>query len=176
MNSFNLDTTGPDFNPNNPVAGPQVGKATVVIPAGTSVARFATFDADYPANTDVDLFVYRLTAYGRPGAGGFERGWHGRGSGHAQQPDSAATYEVYVDLFAVGSGTTMTVHLNHWLLSGSAAGNLTATPASQSVTTGQTANITLNWSGLTAGVRYLGTLTYSDGTSNIGRTVVGVHA
>ena len=174
LNTFNLDTTGPNFNQNAPAAGPQVGLATVVIPASTSVARFATFDADYPANTDVDIFVYRLTGTGRAFVGS-------SAGGSAEEVftinnPAPATYEVYVDLFAIASGTTMTVKVNHWLLPPGAAGNLTATPASQAVTTATAANITLNWSGLTAGVRYLGTLTYSDGTSNIGRTVVGVHA
>jgi subtilisin family serine protease len=176
VNSFNLDTTGPDFTSSNPMEGPQVGKATVVIPAGTTVARFATFDADYPANTDVDIFVYRLTGATPPrvlvasSAGGTAE------EVVTLNNPLAATYEVYVDLFDVDPGTTMTVDLNHWLLSPGAAGNLTATPASQAVTTATAATITLNWTGLTAGVRYLGTLTYSDGSSDIGRTVVGVHA
>ena len=142
------------------------------------MARFATFDADYPANTDVDLFVYRLTPTGGRVPAGSSAGGTAEEVVTLNNP-LAATYEVYADLFAVPNPTadpTETVHLNHWLLTGSAAGNLTATPASQSVTIGQTATITLNWTGLSTGVRYLGTLTYSDGTSNIGRTVVGVHA
>ena len=38
-----------------PTPKPTDTTATVVIPAGTTVARFATYDADYPAGTDVDI-------------------------------------------------------------------------------------------------------------------------
>ena len=123
VDSFNLDTAGPNFNQNAPAAGPQVGLATVVVPAGTSVARFATFDADYPANTDVDLFVYRMTSPTTRVLVASSAGGSAEEVVTLNNP-LAATYEVYVDLFAVGSGTTMTVKLNHWLLSPGSAGNL----------------------------------------------------
>ncbi len=48
VTSFDLDTAGPNFISTAPVAGPQVGLATVTVPAGTPIARFATFDADFP--------------------------------------------------------------------------------------------------------------------------------
>ena len=62
---------------------------------------------------------------------------------------------------------------NVFLVPNSNAGNLTATPASQSVTLGNSANVTLNWSGLASG-RWLGMLNYDDGTNTIGRTLVSV--
>ena len=46
---------------------------------------------------------------------------------------------------------------------GDGRGNLTATPASQPVTTGVPVTVNLTWTGLDAGCRYLGTVTYSDG-------------
>jgi hypothetical protein len=67
------------------------------------------------------------------------------------------------------------VKLHAFVVPGAASGNLTATPASQAVTTGVPATITLNWSGLTAGSRYLGVVTYGDGTSTLGRTIFGVN-
>jgi hypothetical protein len=53
------------------------------------------------------------------------------------------------------------------------SGNLAVTPASQSVTLGNPANVTLNWSGLASG-RWLGILDYNDGTNAIGSTTVSV--
>ena len=86
----------------------------------------------------------------------------------------AGTYEAYVDLFATASGTTADAEPNHWVLGNTAAGNMTASPASRSVRTGTPVTITASWSGLTPGVRHLGALNYSDGTSNIGRTLITV--
>jgi hypothetical protein len=63
---------------------------------------------------------------------------------------------------------------NTYVLGSTPAGNLTAEPASQAVTSGQPATVTANWSGLAAATRYLGALQYSDGTSTIGRTLVSV--
>jgi hypothetical protein len=63
-----------------------------------------------------------------------------------------------------------------FVVGGSAAGNLTATPASQSVSLAGSATVTLNWSGLTAGAHYLGVLVYGDGTSAIGDTLVSINA
>ena len=62
---------------------------------------------------------------------------------------------------------------NVFLVPNSAAGNLSATPTSQPVTLGNPATVTLNWSGLAAG-RWLGVVNYSDGTNNIGLTMVSV--
>ena len=59
----------------------------------------------------------------------------------------AATYEVYVDLFAVGGGTA-TVPLNSWVVPDAAAGNLTVSPASRPVSTGPPRTLALTGSGL----------------------------
>jgi hypothetical protein len=82
------------------------------------------------------------------------------------------SYEMYVDLFAAPTGTTLTVEPNTWVVGSGPAGNLTATPASQSVSTGRAATVTIAWSGLTPAVRYLGQVRYGNGTDDIGRTIV----
>lgn len=87
---------------------------------------------------------------------------------------TAGNYELYANLFAIASDTTLTVMTNYWTVGTVPARNFTATPASQSVSIGSTATVTLNWTGLTAGLRYLGTVVFNDGTSTIGRTVVTV--
>ena len=54
----NLAGTKTDFSTAAPATGPAVAKVTITVPAGSRLARFATYDADYAAGTDVDLFVY----------------------------------------------------------------------------------------------------------------------
>ncbi len=172
VNGLALDPSGPSFNPNLPAATSRTGRIDVVVPAGTTRARFATFASDYPANTDVDIFVYRvsgstLTLVGQSAGGTADE------TITLTNP-TPATYAFFVDLFA-NPGGPLTVNANDWLLNGSAAGNLTATTPSLSVTTGATVNDGLSWTGLSAGQRYLGVVSYSDGTSTIGSTVVNVN-
>jgi hypothetical protein len=159
------------FDPANPKAGPGTGEVDVTVPAGTKLARFSTFASDYPDLTDVDLFVYSKAASGALTLVGQSAG------GTADESvdlTAAGNYAVFVDLFANPAGGTLTVKEHQWLVPASNAGNLTATPASQSVTTGGSASVTVGWSGLTAGTRYLGVREYSDGTSVVGDTALSV--
>jgi hypothetical protein len=48
------------------------------------------------------------------------------------------------------------------------------TPAAQAVTTAAQTTVTANWTGLTAWTRYLGQLSYTDGGSGSGSTVLRV--
>jgi hypothetical protein len=90
---------------------------------------------------------------------------------------AAGSYDVYVDLFALAKGSTQQeVSEFDWQLGSTAAGNLTASPASKVTTVGQEFSQTASWSGLTAGTRYLGTLSYGDGTSTFARTVIRINA
>jgi len=92
-----------------------------------------------------------------------------------RNPVAGRTYAMFVNAFDVpgAPGTTITSMPNVFLVPNSDAGNLTATPTSQSVTLGSPATVTLNWSGLAAG-RYLGRVNYDDGTSTIGSTLVSI--
>jgi hypothetical protein len=58
VSTFDLDKSGPDFIAGNPAASSRTGKITVTVPAG-SVGRFGTYAADYPAGTDIDVYVYQ---------------------------------------------------------------------------------------------------------------------
>jgi subtilisin family serine protease len=170
----NLDTAGPAFNPNVPAASIRTGVVPVTVPAGTSIARFATFDADHPAGTDIDLYVFRVD--------GASRTLVGQSAGGTAEEvvtltaPAAGAYEVYVDLFAIADGTTLTTTEHSWTIGSTSAGNLTATPASQAVTVGAAKTITLAWTGLTPGLRYLGAVTFTDGTTTVARTIVRVDA
>jgi hypothetical protein len=79
--------------------------------------------------------------------------------------------DVYIDLYA--GANEQTVKLNHWELQ-KAAGNLTATPASQTVEVAGQTQVTASWTGLTSGIRYLGQLQFSDGADGSGSTIVRV--
>jgi hypothetical protein len=43
------------------------------------------------------------------------------------------------------------------------------------VTSAAPTTVNLSWNGLTAGTRYLGVLSYSDGSNTIGRTLVALN-
>jgi subtilisin family serine protease len=164
-----LTGTKTNFNPAAPAAGSAVGMATVVVPAGSRIARFATYDADYAAGMDLDVFVYKAgttTEVGRSAGGTAEE---------SVTLTDAGSYDVYVVLFAQPGGATGTVDVKfHSFVVPAAASSLTATPASQSVTISVPATVTVGWSGLTAGTRYLGVVDYGDGSNPIGSTIVGV--
>ena len=162
------------FNQSAPAVSGRTGRVDTVVPAGTKVAQFATFASDYPAGTDVDIYLYRVTTSGLVevalSAGGTAS------ENITLSNPTAGTYALFVDLFATpGGGTqTLTVLPNTWVLAPTNDGNFTATPASQSVVSGGTSTVTLNWTGLTPGGHWLGRVEYGDGTNVIGSTLVSV--
>jgi len=169
VTGFHLVGTNTGFDSANPQTGPAVGRTTVTVPAGTKLARFAMFDGDHPAGTDLDLYVYQAgtaTLVGSSGGGTAEE---------SVTLTAAGTYDVYVVQFALPSGVgELDVRHHHWAVD-DATGNLTVSPASQTVGTGQATSVTASWSGLAAGSRYLGLIEYGDGTSVVSRTVLGVN-
>jgi hypothetical protein len=159
--------TGTAFPTTNPAADDHVAKFTVAVPPGTKHARFSTFGSDYPAGTDLDLFVYKAgtTAVLAASAGGSS-------DEEVNLPAPAGgSYDVYVDLSA-GPGQ-QAVKLNHWEVA-NPAGNLTATPASQAVQAAGQVSVTAAWTGLTANTRYLGRLAFSDGADGSGSTLIRI--
>jgi subtilisin family serine protease len=158
---------GVSFPTTAPKVNDHVAKFTVDVPAGTTHARFSTFDADYPAGTDLDVFVYQA---GTTTLLGSSTGGSAEEEVNLPRP-AGGQVDVYVDLYA--GANEQTVKLNHWELQ-KAVGNLTATPATQPVQVAGAATVTANWSGLTAGTRYLGQLCFSDGADGSGSTIVRV--
>ena len=70
------------------------------MPAGTTLAQFSTFAADFAAGTDVDLFLYQAgttNLVARAPAGRPRR----RSGSPTRRPGS---YDLYVVLFGVGAG------------------------------------------------------------------------
>lgn len=144
------------------------GTTTFTAPAGTMVLRFATYDADYAANTDVDLVVKKgTTEVGSSGGATAEEAVNLSGK------DLGGTYTIEATYFA-GATTSLGIQVNSFAVGTLSAGNLTVTPASQAVTVGRPASATLAWTSLTAATRYLGAVDWSDGTSSVGRTLVAI--
>ena len=165
--------SGAGFPTGSPTASEHTAKYTVTVPAGTTLARFGTFDADVPAGTDLDLFVYSA---GTTSLVGSSTGGTAQEQVDLTDP-AAGSYDVYVDLFALAKGSTQQeISEFDWQLGSTAAGNLTATPASKVTTVGQEFTQTASWSGLTSGTRYLGSLSYGDGTATYARTVIRINA
>ena len=169
-----VTATGPGFDPDNPATSARTAKETFTVPAGSTLAQFSTFAADFAAGTDVDLFLYQAgtTDLVDQSAGGSAE------ETIRLTDDAAGSYDLYVVLFGVGAGqgSTLTVPTFGWALDGTAKGNLTVTPASQPVTAGTAASVTAAWSGLQTGSRYLGRIGYGDGTNAAGGTLVRVDA
>lgn len=166
------DTAG--FSIGAPAAGPGTEEIDFTIPAGTKLARAQTFAGDYPDGTDVDLYVYSKDSGGHLTLAGISA------SGSATEVvdlTAPGDYVAFVDLFANPNGTTSPLDVSGYtfLVPAGNAGNFTATPASQAVSIGGAATVTLGWTGLTSGQHYLGLVEYGDGTNVIGQTTVAVN-
>jgi hypothetical protein len=136
----------------------------VVVPAGTTYARFSLFDANVAPASDLDLRVYRGTTLVGSSGGGTS----------AEEVNllnpTAATYTVYVDGFAMANPSTFT--LFSWVLGTTDAGNMTVS-APASATLGTTGTITPPFSG-TAGTKYLGSVVYGGAAGMPNPTIVRI--
>jgi subtilisin family serine protease len=132
----------------------------VVVPAGTTYARFSLFDDFVDGNDDLDLYVFRnggATFVGQSGGGTSAE------EVNVTNPP-ADTYLVVVHGFAT-DGPDSNYTLFSWALGSTAAGNMTVTaPASATVST--TGVINLTFSGLAPATKYLGSVVYS-GTAGL---------
>jgi hypothetical protein len=124
----------------------------VVIPAGTTYARFELFDADVAPNSDIDMCVFR---------GATQVGTSGSGTSAERinlLNPAADTYTVVVQGWGVPGSSPFKLHT--WVLGSTAAGNMTVT-APSSATIGTIGAINLTFSGLVPGTKYLGSVAYS---------------
>ena len=151
------DDPGDSFAP----GGPGTTSFSVVVPAGTTYARFSLFDDAVDGVTDdLDLYVYRgTTLVGSSGSGTSAE------EVNLLNP-AADTYTVWVHGFAP-DGPDANFTLFSWALGTADAGNMTVT-APATATLGETGTIGLTFTGLTAGTRYLGSVAYGgvDGMPN----------
>jgi hypothetical protein len=139
------------------VATDGVAEFDVVVPAGTTYARFSLFDNEVNQAADLDLEVYRdgtlVGSSGGPTAA----------EEVSLRDPVAGTYKVRV----LGFATTGAANFNlfSWVLGSTGAGNMTVSAPANAVT-GTSGTVTVSTSGLASGTRYLGSIVYS-GSSNM---------
>jgi hypothetical protein len=149
-NSF--DTANPDGNP-----AASTFKKSIVVPAGQAALRFSTFDVDTDGNDDLDIYLYRGTTLIAISAGPTSE------EVVTVRNPSAATYHAYVHAFEADGGS-VNFTLFNWLLGTADAGNMTVN-GPFAATIGSTHTVNVTTSGLTAGTRYLGQVTYTGSVS-----------
>jgi hypothetical protein len=148
------------------LASPNAVLVPVVVPAGTTYARFSLFDADVNAGTDIDLCVFNSasTQVGSSGSGTSAE------EVNLLNP-AAGNYTVVVQGWGVAGSSPFKLHT--WLLGSAAAGNM-AMSAPASATTGASGTIGLTFSGLAGVTKYLGSVAYSGATGLPNPTIVRV--
>ena len=159
-------TQDPDqtFSPADPAGTTAI---TVVVPAGTTYARFSLFDADVAAGSDIDLYVYNEAGQQVGGSGG------GSSAEEVNLLNPAAgTYTVFVHGWGLPSGSSP-IKLHAWSLGSSSAGNMTVS-APASATLGQQGTITIGTSGLASGKKYLGSVVYGGAAGMPNPTIVRI--
>jgi hypothetical protein len=147
------------------LASPNAVLVSVDVPANTTFARFELFDADVAPGSDIDLCVFRgTTLVGSSGSGT-----------SAEQVNLvdplAATYTVVVHGWGVAGSSPFKLH--SWVLGNTAAGNMAVTAPANAVL-GEKGDITLAFSGLAGGTKYLGSVAYTGATGLPNPTIVRV--
>lgn len=140
----------------------------VVVPAGTTYARFSLFDADVAAGSDIDLYVTNGagTLVGVSGSGGSDE------EVNLVNP-TPGTYTVYMHGWGLPSGSSP-FKLHAWVLGDTAVGNMTVSPPASAVL-GQSGTIGITTNGLTAGVKYLGSVAYGGAAGMPNPTIVRIN-
>jgi hypothetical protein len=150
------------------LTSPNAKLIPVVIPPGTTYARFALFDADVSPGSDIDLCVFNSvgTLVGSSGSA--------TSAEEVNLADPAdGLHTVVVQGWGVVGSSPFKLHT--WLLGAADAGNMTV-GAPPAAVTGLTGTITLTFSGLEPATKYLGSVAYS-GTSGLpAPTIVRVDA
>jgi subtilisin family serine protease len=139
----------------------------VDVTAGTTYARFSLFDATTTPGSDLDLYVYRDSDGKLVGSSG------GGTSEEEVNLLNPATdkYWACVDGYATADPSDFTLFA--WVLGSTDALNMTVT-APPSATLGTTGTISLAFSDLTAGTKYLGSVAYSGVAGMPNPTIVRV--
>lgn len=163
------------FDPAAPAPGAATKQYDVSVPAGTDYVRLdtdATNDAD-----DLDLYVYKRAADGTLTK--FATSATGSADERVSfSPSTAGQYVAFVNGFAAAGGGTSAYRWTAWTVPSAPVtpANLTVSPATQQVTTGQPFTVSATWAGLDTSQRWLGRVEYVQGGTPTGvRTVVTVN-
>jgi len=137
---------------------PNAQLVPVVVPAGTTYARFSLFDADVTAGSDIDMCVFN--------SAGTQVGASGTGTSAEEVnllSPAAGNYTVVVQGWGVVGSSPFKLHT--WLLDSAAAGNMTVGAPAAAVVA-QTGAITITTSNLAPATKYLGSVVFG-GTSGM---------
>jgi hypothetical protein len=138
----------------------------VNVPAGSLYARFSLLDDYTDGADDLDLYVYDPDGYFAGGSGS------GTSAEEVNVPSPMpGNYYVFVHGWQT-DGTDANYTLFGWAF-GPDAGNMTIT-APAAATLGATETITVDWTGLTAGTKYLGAVSHSDAGGILALTLVQI--
>jgi hypothetical protein len=140
------------------------------VPEGTTTLRVSIFDSEIdPAETDMDLYLANSAGqiFTYSAAGGSDE------SITLDNPE-AGDYFVVIDYWDAPAGSSATVPVHIWNVPAGDEGNLTVDPTSTPATIGGSVDVTVDWAGLETGRRYLGAVSYSNGTDVLARTLVSV--
>jgi len=169
-----VDDPTNDFDTDAPNSNQGIQVHPLTVQAGTTLARVQLLDEFTDGEDDLDLYLYRVGAGGALTLVGTSAG-----STSAERIDltapAAGDYKLYVHGWQT-DGTSAAYTLFRWLVPSTAAGNLAVSSSTSSATVGGTADVTVAWSGLTTGTKYLGRVSYGDGSGEIGSTIVSVDA
>lgn len=143
------------------------------IPAGTRVARFATYDSETSGKgaSDLDMIVLRIA-----GAGATLVGSSGGDSANENVQllnPAAGNYRVCVIGYKPKDGADA-YQLSSWILAPGLTGGNFKVSAPSRVVAGGTATVGVAWSGLPVGKRYMGVLSYVGEGATLANTVVEV--
>jgi hypothetical protein len=162
------DDPGDSFSP----GGPGTTSFDVVVPSGSTYARFQLFNAYTDGADDLDLYVYRCSSPTTcTTLVGSSTGGTADERVNLVNP-TAATYRVWVHGFAT-DGPDANFTMFDWVLGSTSAGNMSVA-APSTATIGGTGTITLSFSGLAATTKYLGSVAYSGATGMPNPTIVRV--
>jgi hypothetical protein len=152
------------------LTSPNAVKIPVTIPAGTTYTRYALFDDFTDGNDDLDMCVFQgTTLVGSSGSGTSAEEVN---FVFATPTAGAIALTVVVQGWET-DGPDANFTFFQWNLGTANAGNMTVTAPATAVL-GQTAQIELAFSGLTPGVKYLGSVAYSGAAGMPNPTIVRV--
>jgi subtilisin family serine protease len=143
------------FNPADPTGTVAI---PVVIPAGSTYARFSLFDEDVTPGSDIDLYIYQGTTL--VGASTSPTSTEEVNFTFATPTASPIALTAYVHGWGVAGGGSTPFKLYFWGLGTADAGNMTVS-APASAVIGTTGTIELTFSGLDPAKKYLGSVAYS---------------
>ncbi len=142
---------------------------TFEVPSGSKYVRVSLFDEYTAADDDLDIYVFDP-------AGNYVGGSFTPGSDEEVGfvPTAEGTYTVMLHAWQTAAPET-DYSLFSWVVpDGAATLSVSSAPAEAVADTGGT--VTVAWSGLEVGVRYLGAVTHTGPAGALGLTVLDVHA